>query len=276
MRDRGSNVRTAYEIFFGALTLLVGVLFIVGTASVYYAGAGSGEIYSREIVGERLRSLLIPVCVWLVAAVGGGVIAMLCPPLPARRKADARKSLSALSRRIPAGEGEEYLAARRSYRKYVLIRTLSLAVVAAFGVVAAVMSCVYILDAAHFTAAEAGGGINGDIVRMVRRVAPWIGTAFLLAVAAVVLDKFIAPRALLYAKRMIVLGKGNPPLPPPVWEGWAGFAQRAAENRYFVLAVRIAVLALGAVFLILGILNGGAGDVLGKAVMICRECIGLG
>jgi DMSO reductase anchor subunit len=40
--------------------------------------------------------------------------------------------------------------------------------------------------------------------------------------------------------------------------------------------VRAVILAVGILFVVLGILNGGMADVLGKAVRICTECIGLG
>jgi len=37
------------------------------------------------------------------------------------------------------------------------------------------------------------------------------------------------------------------------------------------------VLLIGAAaFIVLGVLNGGAGDVLMKAIAVCTECIGLG
>ena len=43
-----------------------------------------------------------------------------------------------------------------------------------------------------------------------------------------------------------------------------------------VFAARIAILCLGALFIILGVMNGGSRDVLIKAINICTECIGLG
>ena len=36
------------------------------------------------------------------------------------------------------------------------------------------------------------------------------------------------------------------------------------------------LLALAGLFIILGVINGGANDVLVKAINICTECIGLG
>jgi hypothetical protein len=41
-------------------------------------------------------------------------------------------------------------------------------------------------------------------------------------------------------------------------------------------AIRGAILLMGIVLVLLGIFNGGAEDVLGKAIRICTECIGLG
>jgi hypothetical protein len=40
--------------------------------------------------------------------------------------------------------------------------------------------------------------------------------------------------------------------------------------------VRGVIAVVGIVFVVLGILNGGMADVLGKAIRICTECIGLG
>lgn len=41
-------------------------------------------------------------------------------------------------------------------------------------------------------------------------------------------------------------------------------------------AVRLVLAALALLFIILGVMNGGARDVLIKAINICTECIGLG
>ena len=39
---------------------------------------------------------------------------------------------------------------------------------------------------------------------------------------------------------------------------------------------RASIITVAVVFIVLGIFNGGMSDVLGKAVRICTECIGLG
>ena len=48
------------------------------------------------------------------------------------------------------------------------------------------------------------------------------------------------------------------------------------ERPKLLLAVRLGLPILAAVFIVLGVMNGGARDVLVKAINICTECIGLG
>lgn len=40
--------------------------------------------------------------------------------------------------------------------------------------------------------------------------------------------------------------------------------------------IRTALYALAALFIALGVMNGGMRDVMAKAVRICMECIGIG
>ena len=49
-----------------------------------------------------------------------------------------------------------------------------------------------------------------------------------------------------------------------------------AHNEKKIAIARLAVLCLGILFIILGVMNGGSRDVLIKAINICTECIGLG
>lgn len=47
-------------------------------------------------------------------------------------------------------------------------------------------------------------------------------------------------------------------------------------NKILLLATRIAVGVIAITFIVVGVFNGGANDVLIKAINICTECIGLG
>ena len=59
--------------------------------------------------------------------------------------------------------------------------------------------------------------------------------------------------------------------PIPCEEG-----QEQNDEDVLGLVAKIIIIALSAIFILLGVLNGGMADVLGKAIKICTECIGLG
>jgi flagellar biosynthesis protein FlhB len=48
------------------------------------------------------------------------------------------------------------------------------------------------------------------------------------------------------------------------------------ENNIAKYIAQGAILIIAVVFIVIGVANGGAADVLQKAVNICRECIGIG
>ena len=57
-----------------------------------------------------------------------------------------------------------------------------------------------------------------------------------------------------------------------------GIQERAVHQRadQKTLILRAAVLVIALILIVLGVLNGGIGDVLAKGATICSECIGLG
>jgi hypothetical protein len=59
----------------------------------------------------------------------------------------------------------------------------------------------------------------------------------------------------------------------PIKQASAFFAK---HKKVAITVVRCTVLAIGVLFVLLGILNGGMNDVVQKAIKICTECIGLG
>lgn len=48
------------------------------------------------------------------------------------------------------------------------------------------------------------------------------------------------------------------------------------SSKITINVIRAVVLVVGVTFVVLGVLNGGANDVMIKAINICTECIGLG
>ncbi len=258
------NLRFWYGIFLSVFTVALGISFIVCAADLYFAEGG----YTPESAGRMLLYLLAPVILYLIAVVGGYVLSVLYPASEKRPSPTAFSSLKKLRKRIPAGEGEAFLSEERHLKNYDLTRLVLWSVSAAFAVLAATMSAVYLSNSAHFP----NNNVTGEVLNMLKNVLPWVGSAFLLFVGATLYEHFAAKSALISAKKLIVLSRGASMRTAPNYLGRV----EALRAPLVTTVLRVLVFALAVTFLILGIVNGGAGDVFMKAIKICTECIGLG
>ena len=121
---------------------------------------------------------------------------------------------------------------------------------------------VYLTNPAHFPE----DNLEGMIAGLIRVFLPWTAVGLgALAVTGVLRDKSLI-RETVAAKAQL---KKAPPSPlPKVPEGGKPDRHRGA--------VQVSLVVLGLFFLVLGVVNGSALDVLIKAISICTECVGLG
>lgn len=259
-------IERIYCIALGVFCAAVGIAVICVAADIYYSGAETGVYYTREIAADRLIKLAIP-CVLLVAAI---IIGAVIPLAKQRVKPEAELGVKRLSSRMPAdGSGEEYEAAKAVFEK---TRKLRLAAwLAASAVTAACVGVLlwYLLDTAHFSL-----DTTASMLDLVAVAMPVTAISLAALVAASVANGVFAKKQLAALKTLIKCGNGEP-------RGKAenkilaalGFV---ASSDITLWVVRGAVLVVAVVFVVLGVLNGGANDVLVKATNICTECIGLG
>ena len=117
---------------------------------------------------------------------------------------------------------------------------------------------IYLLDKSHFSVND----INGDVLRATLVFfIPATVCIFIGFLCRMIIQKSIS--------REIEIHKNNGEKPGrPL--------AKETTNPKILLAVRIGLLLIAVIFIVLGIDNGGIADVLGKAIRICTECIGLG
>ncbi len=269
------KIRLYYGIFLGIFTVAVGILFIVQAALIYYGGdSPDGKNYTREIAGEKLKQILIPLCFYIAAVIAGFVLSVVFP-VTAKLKAErsAGETAAFLRRRLPIGEPtEEFLRAKMWETARWGVRAAALCVCLAAGIA----SAVYLFDPVHFT----GEDLNPEILRMLQNVLPWVGAAFLFVCGACLFDGIAAKRELVDVKTLTAKKLGAPKN-GFVFDKLTDNCQSGAQTvlrheKWILLGVRIALLIAGLTLLLVGIFDGGANDVLIKAINICTECIGLG
>lgn len=265
--SKAEKIRLIYSIVVGVFAVALSIAVICVAADIYYSGRGSGVVFARDIVIARLKAVAIPFIV-LVGLIACGAVFPLYEVKAKRKPEDAVKLLSA--KKPTGGNGEEYTRAINQYntlrddRFNLWVGTLVILLICTAAVLC------YLLNTANFL----GEDITADIFRMVKNILPWIAFAFAVFILATVYNGLIASRQLTALKTVIKTGNGEAQIK---YEPKAiATAKRILSSDTTLWVIRSLVFIAAVTFIIVGALNGGARDVLIKAINICTECIGLG
>lgn len=244
-----------YDIVLSVLTVLLGVCLIVSCVSIYRSG---DRPFTTESISAQFKKIIIPTVLCLLGIAGGIVISVFLPiedkkVSPAVDKAVAVKKLRAkLESRGEGSYEAEKIAGRRGMVK-ILCSLLC--------ILSAVPVLIHVFNFASFTS-----DINGSVAALTLTALPCAVFAaavdvFYLYYAKHSFDKEISE----LKKTLAAISSTQTPA-------------KAVElpKKGGMLCTQVVVFAVAAVFVVLGILNGGMSDVLEKAIKICTECIGLG
>lgn len=294
---RTFSINRSYGIFFLVLTILLGCLFILQTADIYFSALEARDaaraevlaqaekegwndiltdvkvavavksipIYSREIAGARLSKLAPYVCIWLAAVVGAIIIAIVHPVSPAgKRDPDVmlHEKLKVSRSRLPAtakdGQEEDF---RLSVAQYQHIRKQSRILTAAVAVIALVCLLIpflYFADFSHFPSKD----INAEVAAAVLYALPFILVLLGGSIAYVYVQHAMMKKESTALKAAIAAGERT--------------AKAEKKKAPILLVARLALLVIGVALFIMGTQNGSMQEVFIKATKICTECIGLG
>ncbi len=256
-------------ILSGAL-ILTGILYVAAICHLFFTG---GDIpYTRARVGRYLLWLAAPSAITVVLIIIGSVLRRIygkdlitakyqeTATAVFRQKARLKKLLQGFDLESAPEEIKLRIKKARARKK----DTLGLAV---FASILALVPTVAILSNTDMYTIE---NLNGAIAAAAAVI---LGNALIASVywGVYVITHSDATDEELFAIKDAV--RENPALfkKPEAKE-----EKEAPKKKYILLGLRLSLLAVAATFIVLGIFNGGMADVLGKAIKICTECIGLG
>lgn len=259
------RIHFIYGLVLSLLILAVGGCFALSCLSIYESGPSP---YTRESIAAHFDRIAVPVYICIAGVLGGIVLSLALPLEGSKVKShrDAAVALEKLSARLdPAACDEATVASIRGERRFRKGTTVTVGVLSALTMVPALVWCV---NPAHFSVEN----LNGDIKTAAFFVIPCAVVALGLWVAAVLLCGASVSRETSAVKAALVSMRGK-----AVNSGQVKSDKKNwASDPRFVWGMRGAVLVVGVLFVVLGVRNGGMADVLGKAIRICTECIGLG
>ena len=257
------------------LTLVLIAAFCVSIAAVcFHIYKTEGQTpFSRETVGAHAVYFMPQMIMAVISVIASGVLSLVFREEAARLIAprDEYKTLGRVRRAALKKASERMLpAGALGERK---IRTLLGAIFTAAVLGASIFSLIFALDKSRYSLDD----INGDVLKVVLVILP---LTVAIAILGYVLDRVArrsAERECAILKAFItgeeskLSAYGECPVALTL-----GRIARALSRPVIAYTFKGVLLAVAVTFIVIGIANGGMSDVLGKAVRICTECIGLG
>ncbi len=245
----------------GVWTLLVGALFIVQVWRIFLVDGA----FTAQNVSAKFWEIAAFFFVWVLCICAVGVLEWIYPQAEqVRAVVNRRLTLRKLKARLPENERGRYALTARFAAWCVFLL--------AAGVCAAMVAG-YLLSPFYKQAASTGFfAEHGEAERLVRSL-PYLFGAFALAVGVAYFEEYQLEKELSLIKTQIAENAKKGVVVRGV--AMANKKDKAASGKTLLLA-RCIVGGVALVCIVSGICNGGMADVLGKAVNICTQCIGLG
>ncbi len=267
--SKAEKIRLYYSIFIGVFSVAMSIALICVAADIYYSGKGTGVIFTREIVVKRLKTLAIPF-ILLIGAIACGAI---FPLYETKAKPTPENAVRLLSKKVTADSGDEaFVEAKARFEKMKKIRYGVWGGALLITLICAIVSLCYLLKTANFK----GEDFTREIFSMVRHVLPFVALSFVALIAASVTNGILAKRQMQFLKTMIKHGDKTTDSQETQSLTRVQKLLRALSGDLALWVTRGVIFCVAVAFIIAGALNGGAHDVMVKAVNICTECIGLG
>ena len=270
------RIHSIYGGILAALVLITAASFAVACYALYQTGGDDPFTYER--IGAAFAKICVPIVLCLLGIIGGVIVNCRFPIPNKSPKAEpnARVLLKRMERKLdgcPCSEKTFHsIQAERRLRKICYAA-------AAVACLAAIAVCVFgAVTVLANRIAEVKTSLGSEHqTPYIKAAALVVFPSSLIALGAILASVLIADRSIVRELALVKSALAEQPGGTVCFTANRTPLAPTAQKRPTVKwIVRIALLCVGVLFVVLGILNGGMADVLGKAIRICTECIGLG
>lgn len=254
-----------YKISFSVFTIILGLLFILFTFTIYFKGKEmivnnpTYQIYTKEIVSKYLSYLIVPLILWILLIIGGFIISHFFPVNKKRIKADEIETYYKLKDRVPF-DNDNYTELISLIKKERKLRNILFLIISVIGILCMIFPARYLFNFNNFT--NVNLSMKEEAIKMAFNVFPWIIGVFFLFAMYLIFFSLSIKKETEFIKEILKTYKTKE-------------NKKINNNVLFINITRVCILVIGIIFVFLGIFNGGVQDVLVKAINICTECIGL-
>ena len=270
------KINLIYGIALGLLLCVVGVLFVVMCVSIYKSGPSP---FTRESISQHFSKIAAFVYALICLIIVGIVLNIITPLEQKKEKGKIKDSLvlhnlsSRLDKVSPNGCA--------AIEKQRILRLVMVLISILLVVAACIVSFVNVLST--FDAAKT------DINKEMTKACLSILRFFIAPVAYLIVTAYVCKYSIKKELEVVKNELKNAKTAQDVCE-FGTFTRISQEmmqsyksasapkkwHKILGIVIKCVVACLAITFIVLGIINGGMGDVLTKAINICTECIGMG
>jgi len=249
-QDKIKRVHRFYSWGLAAILVVVGVLMILSCLDIYNSGPRS---YSAEAIALRFQRISIPVYIG-IAGIIGGIALNIFLPLPSQR---AKSLITPQESMLRMRQKVSVPPIKKEIRLRLVLRVITTVLFVGLMIYPAI----YYLLPGRFSIEH----LNNDVVRatLITLIPASVGLALCWG-CQLLLNASYRRETAIYKQALV--------------DGQRADKIQAAETKCCrgLPWIRIALAVVAVIFIVVGVVNGGAEDVLKKAIAICTECIGLG
>ena len=237
--------------------------------------------FTRESVSEHFSKIAVFVYVLICFVVLGAVLSIVTPlEKKSKGKVNDALVLHNLSSRLNkvSSDGCAKIEKQRILRLVMVVISILLVVTAS------VVSFVSVLNS--FDASKTD--INGEMIKGCLSILRYFIVPVVYLIVTAYVCKFSIKKELEIVKSELKNAKINEgvaentqlgtftKLSQNMMQSYKNASSPKKWHKVLGIIIKLVVACLAITFIVLGVLNGGMGDVLTKAINICTECIGMG
>lgn len=251
------NIKMIHRIYGCILSILLlttGIALMISCLQIYNSG---DRPFSPASIAAHFQTIAGLIYVTVAGIAGSILLELIMPNEKKRPKAVISEDIQLIRQQrkgLPTGTYNDQAVREQSKRrKYILLTAVLFDLLMVF-------PAIYFMNEDHFTVAD----LNGDVILcLVISLVPAI-VGLLLCLLCRHLCSKSCLREVEICKAAVKEGASAPP------------SGTTIQSRSRITILRWVVGSIALIFIVVGIFNGGASDVLLKAIAICTECIGLG
>lgn len=264
MKNKDKFARNLIWILISFQTILTGIFFVVQVLRIYLGRVDGEEIFTREKVGQYLLQILVLIIIWVLVVVVGIIMSFIKKmDYNIKAKNSNIVKLKAITCILPYDKIEETDEDYILLKSYDKNRKIAYLIFSMICLGLAVFPFMYLFNPNHFVA---NGHATRQVIDMILHILPFVVIGFVCFIATVLYENYSANNSIIVAKKLLAKYK----------KGEISFKAENKRKVQLLWAIRGLIIAIGIVFIITGIINGGPSRVYAKAAKICSECIGLG